>query len=209
MKNIPNDNINTFFNNNLLVDSRTIYIGMPDAASAESGDHNVSFYTASEVIKSVHLLESVSYDDITVYLMTYGGSVDAGLAIYDILTQSKCEIVVKGIGAVMSMGAIILQAASPGQRFLYPYTTVMLHCGEDGFSHGPPQNYYRWADYSKKQATRTYNLFAKHCGRDKSTSKADYWRKKLVHDWILTAEEAVEHNIADYVFDRSQPLSML
>lgn len=198
MYKINKDNVDKFFDYNMHFESRIIHIGTPDVDS-EDGGHQISFHTASEVIKSIMMLEGASTAPISVNLMSYGGNFDAALAIYDVLTACRCEIIVRGIGVIMSGGAIIMQAASKGNRLLYPNAQVMLHDGEDGYQ-GHPRDFERWAEHGKKMRTVVYNLFADRCGTDELKNyKADYWRKKMDRDWILTAEEAVDLNIADEI----------
>lgn len=196
MAKASDDALEKFMNHNVHVGARIIHIGDPDAHS-DDGGHNVSFKTASDVIKAVQLLESINKNPINVNLLSYGGDLYAGFAIYDVLTRSKCDVIIRGFGAIMSAGSIILQAATPGYRLLYPHAAVMLHAGTESFE-GTPADFQRWAEHSKRTTTNMYQIYADKCGKPADgTHKADYWRKKLANDWILSAQEAIKHNIAD------------
>jgi len=198
---INKDNIDRFFENGVHFETRIIHIGRPD--ETEESGHNISFHTASEVIKAITMLEGASTAPITINLMSYGGDVYAALAIYDIITACRCEVSIKGMGAIMSGGAIIMQAAAEGNRFIYPNAHMMLHDGEDGF-HGHARDFERWADHGKKMRTQVYKIFADKCGETSSGShKANWWRKRMDRDWILTAEEAVNYNIVDEIIKRN------
>lgn len=203
MHKINKDNVDKFFDYNVHFEARIIQIGTPDASTAEDGSHSVTFHTASDIIKSIMMLEGASAAPITINLMTYGGDLYGGLAIYDVIRACRCEVTIRGIGAIMSAGAIIMQAASPGCRLLYPNAQVMLHDGEDGY-HGHPRDFEKWADHSKKMRTRVYQIFAETCGDENLRShKADFWRKKMTNDWILDADEAIKWGVADEICTRN------
>lgn len=195
------ENLEHFFHFDLDIQSRSIFIGTPqDYSNDGDGDHNISFKTASDVFKSVKILENINpTETIKVFLMTYGGNLNAGFAIYDVLKNSSCSVSITGCGVVMSAGAMILQAADAGHRIVYPNTQLMLHASKSGFS-GHNVDMAKWAEAEKELATRMYKVFADRCGqlRDNS-SRIDYWRKKMDHDWILFPKKALEYNIIDKI----------
>lgn len=199
MARVNTDHFGDFFSNNINIESRIIYIGAP----SDESSHEISFKTSSEIIKSLILLSNISSDQITVILSTYGGDFYATMAIYDAMKMSTCPIKVIGIGGVFSGGSIILQGADAGLRYLTENTTLMLHDGSDNPGDNHVRDIERWADYGKKMRTRMYNIFASNCSlTDKKFKKADFWRKKLDHDWIMDADEAISWGLADKICDK-------
>jgi len=189
------DDYEFFFEQNVHFGSRTIMIGTPYSYSDE--DHNVNFHVASNVIKGLHLLCLNSNEPITIKLNTFGGCWNSSLAIYDAIREARlqCRVIIKGMGAVMSAGPFILQAATPGYREVYPNTSLMLHDGGNGFE-GNARDFEKWADWSAFQRNQSYKMLS-----DAAGEKTDFWRKKLVNDYIFTAEKALELNLVDTIIN--------
>lgn len=179
------ESIDRFFDHNLHVESRTIWIGdSPDGLDAN---------TAQTVVKSIHMLSDNADKPITLYINSFGGCWYNGMAIYDAIKLCPCEVTAYVVGSAMSMGSIILQAAD--QRLIYPNATVMVHDGTFGHGEDIPQSFQNWAEYSKKIQQKMYRIYAERSGRAVS-----FWRRKCAADMIMTAHEAKDFGLVDAVY---------
>lgn len=118
-----------FHRDDLSISTRTVYIGSADGDSEGACDARM----AATLIKNLHVLESFADKPITVVMNNPGGDVYHGLAIYDAIRQSPCDVRVIVRGYAMSMGSVILQAAD--QRVMGPNAAQMIHYGTTAVSH--------------------------------------------------------------------------
>ena len=131
--------------------------------------------------------------DIDLYINSPGGSVTAGLAIYDTMQMLSCDVRTYCIGQAASMGAVLLAAGAPGKRFALPHARIMVHQPSGGFR-GTAADVDIQAQellYIKKVL---YDILAKHCGHP-----ADEIRSKSERDHFMSAEEAIAEGIIDKV----------
>lgn len=144
-----------WFDLNLDTTTRTIYMGSmsSDFEGNESGVDNVM---AEYFIKGMHVLEAKSSKPVTVIMNNPGGDWYHGMAIYDAISCSPCEITIKVYGYAMSMGSIILQAAD--HRVMMPNSRFMIHYGYDGRS-GHSKIVYKWADEGKRINHHMENIY--------------------------------------------------
>ena len=131
--------------------------------------------------------------DIDLYINSPGGSVTAGLAIYDTMQMLSCDVRTYCIGQAASMGAVLLAAGAAGKRFALPHARIMVHQPSGGFR-GTAADVDIQAQellYIKKVL---YDILAKHCGHP-----ADEIRSKSERDHFMSAEEAIAEGIIDKV----------
>jgi ATP-dependent Clp protease protease subunit len=188
------ESVDRFFDYDIYVEARTLYFGSveSDLNGEESG---VDAALANRIIKGLRFLQNLSHEPITIIMNTYGGSWYHGLGIYDAIRASPCIVRIEVLGAAMSMGAVILQAAD--ERILHPNSTIMIHDGtEDEMpSSMTPKTFQAWAEESKRNLRRSYQILA-----SRSHNKdLKYWELRCCSDYILTAEQAVAEGLADYV----------
>ncbi len=198
MKRLNRDDIDKFYECDLFLPSRTIYMG--SCSSDWSGnDSGVDFVMAERVIKALHILERTPapVPEITITMNNPGGDVLHGLAIFDAIRECACPVTIRVKGMAMSMGAWILQAAD--RRILSPHARVMIHYGYQGHSTNHPKIVQKWAEEYKRldklhEEVLLSRIHEKH---------PDFSRRKLQHlmdfDTILTAHEAVDLGLADEV----------
>ena len=122
MTKVNKETLDRWFDYNVDVESRTIYMG------DESGTDS---FMAEYFIKGMHMLESKSVDEIIIIMNNPGGDWYHGMAIYDAVKMSKCHCTIKVYGYAMSMGSIILQAAD--KRVMMPHSRFMIHFGSSTF----------------------------------------------------------------------------
>jgi ATP-dependent Clp protease, protease subunit len=150
--------------------------------------------SANVIVAQMLFLESEDPDkDIRLYVNSPGGSVYAGLAIYDAMQFVKPDVQTYCVGMAMSMGALILAAGAPGKRFVLPNSKVMIHQGSGGFR-GTPADIEIAAREILAQTRRYAEIIAEHSGHDVEDVMRDIDR-----DNFLGPEEAVEYGLADTV----------
>ena len=152
---------------------------------------------ANLVVAQLLFLESENPDkEIHLYINSPGGSISAGMAIYDTMQFIKPEVSTLCIGMAASMGAFLLQAGAKDKRFVLPNSTVMIHQPLGGFQ-GQATDIEIHAKYILSLRERLYILMAKHTGRSVEEVARDSERDKF-----LTATEAVEYGLVDKVLEK-------
>src|SRR5512137_2760568 len=157
----------------------------------------VNDHTANLIVAQMLFLESENPDkDIHFYINSPGGSISAGMAIYDTMQFIKPQVSTLCIGMAASMGAFLLQAGAKGKRFALPNSTVMIHQPLGGFQ-GQASDIEIHAKYILSLRERLYKLMAEHTGRSVDEIARDSER-----DNFLTAPEALEYGLIDQVLDK-------
>ncbi|CAG9933640.1 ATP-dependent Clp endopeptidase proteolytic subunit ClpP [Candidatus Nitrotoga arctica] len=158
---------------------------------------NINDMTANLVVAQFLFLESENPDkEIHLYINSPGGSISAGMAIYDTMQFIKPEVSTLCIGMAASMGAFLLQAGAKGKRFVLPNSSVMIHQPLGGFQ-GQATDIEIHARYILSLRERLYALMAQHTGRNVEEIARDSERDKF-----LNATEAVEYGLVDKVLDK-------
>ena len=133
--------------------------------------------------------------DISLYINSPGGSVSAGLAIYDTMRLIPNDVSTLALGLAGSMGQFLLTAGTPGKRFCLPNAQVLMHQGSAGFG-GTAADVEIYADQLEHIGTRLLRLTAEHTGQPYATVEADSRRDR----WF-TAEEARDYGLIDHILD--------
>jgi ATP-dependent Clp protease, protease subunit len=154
----------------------------------------VNDVTANLIVAQLLFLESENPDkDIFFYINSPGGSVSAGLAIYDTMQFVKPDVSTLCIGQAASMGAFLLAAGAKGKRFVLPNSRVMIHQPMGGFQ-GQASDIEIHAREILYLRERLNSLMAKHTGQDIATIEKDTDR-----DNFLSADESVKYGLVDKV----------
>ena len=153
---------------------------------------------AANIIQAQLLfLESVDADkDIQLYINSPGGSVSAGLGIYDTMQLISCDVATICTGMSASMGAVLLTAGAAGKRSALPHSRVMIHQPLGGVQ-GQASDIEITAREIAKTKRELYEILASHSGKDIDKIEADADR-----DYWLTAQEAQEYGLIDRVLSR-------
>src|ERR1700686_3422990 len=150
--------------------------------------------TANLVVAQMLFLESENPDkDINFYINSPGGSISAGMAIYDTMQFIKPDVSTLCVGMAASMGAFLLAAGAKGKRFALPNSTVLIHQPLGGFQ-GQASDIAIHAKYILSLKERLNRLLAQHVGKPIEQIERDTDR-----DNFLTAEEAVQYGLIDKV----------
>ena len=157
----------------------------------------INHHVANLVVAQLLFLESENPEkDIHLYINSPGGSISAGMAIYDTMQFIKPQVSTLCIGMAASMGAFLLQAGAKGKRFALPNSTVMIHQPLGGFQ-GQATDIEIHAKYILSLREQLYKLMAHHTGRTVEEIARDSER-----DNFLPAQAALEYGLIDQVLDK-------
>ena len=138
--------------------------------------------------------------DIHMYINSPGGSVTAGMSIYDTMQYVNCDVATYCIGQAASMGALLLTAGAKGKRYALPNSRVMIHQPLGGFNGSATEILLRTKEFLKIKK-RMNELLAKHTGKPLDVIERDTDR-----DNFMSASEAMEFGLVDHVLERMPPL---
>lgn len=170
-----------------LLKDRIIFIGSPI-------DDNV----ANLVIAQLLFLEAEDPDkDIYLYINSPGGSVSAGLAMYDTMQYIKPDVSTICVGLAASMGAFLLAAGAKGKRFALPNSEIMIHQPSGGF-HGQASDIKIHAEHILKIKNRINQILSERTGQSIEKIEQDSDR-----DRFMSAQEAQEYGLVDKVMDQN------
>ena len=172
-----------------LLKDNIIFVGTPI-------DDNVANVVTAQLL----FLEAEDPEkDIHVYINSPGGSISAGMAIYDTMQYIRPDISTICIGQAASMGALLLSAGSDGKRFALPNSRILIHQPSLSGLAGQATD----IDIHAKEILRLREamnaILAKHTGQD-----LDRIEKDVERDYIMTAEQAREYGIVDQVITRKE-----
>ena len=152
---------------------------------------------ANLVVAQLLFLESEDPDkDISIYINSPGGSVTAGLAIYDTMQYIKPVVSTICIGMAASMGAVLLTAGAEGKRIALPNSRIMIHQPMGGMQ-GQASDIEIHAKEILKTRAKLNEILAKHTGRPLEKIEADTDR-----DFYMSAEEAQQYGIVDKIIEK-------
>ena len=158
-----------------------------------SGEVNDS--TANVVIAQLIYLEGKNPDkDIYLYINSPGGSVSAGMAIYDTMNYIKCDVSTICVGLAASMGAFLLSSGTKGKRFALPNSEIMIHQPLGG-AQGQASDIEIQANHMKHIKEKLNRILSENTGKDISVIEKDTDR-----DNYMTAVQAQEYGLIDEVF---------
>jgi ATP-dependent Clp protease, protease subunit len=168
-----------------LLNDRIVFLGEP-----------IDDAVANTVVAQLLHLESADPDkDISLYINSPGGSVSAGLAIYDTMNYIRCDVSTICMGMAASMASVLMSAGEPGKRFILPNAQIMIHQPMGGSGERTQQTDFEiLAKEMSKTRDRLEGILAKHTGQTIETIHADSERD----NW-MSAEEAVAYGLVDKV----------
>ena len=166
-----------------LLKDRIILLGMP-----------IDDDSANLVIAQLLFLQAENPDqDIDLYINSPGGSVTAGLAIYDTIQSLSCDVKTYCIGQCASMGAVLLAAGTQGKRFALPHARIMIHQPWGG-AQGTAADIEIQSREIIRLRSMLNQILARHTGKDLKKIEKDTNR-----DFFMSAEEALEYGLVDQV----------
>ncbi|MBO7304699.1 MAG: ATP-dependent Clp endopeptidase proteolytic subunit ClpP [Clostridia bacterium] len=155
--------------------------------------------TASLVVAQMLYLEAQDPDkDIYFYINSPGGSISAGMSIYDTMNYIKCDVSTICIGMAASMGAFLLSSGTPGKRFALPNSEIMIHQPLGGMQ-GQASDIKIHADHILKIRDKLNRLLAEQTGKPLKTIEKDTER-----DNFMSADEAQKYGLIDKVITKKE-----
>ncbi len=152
---------------------------------------------ANTVVAQLIYLEGKNADkDISLYINSPGGSITAGMAIYDTIQYIKCDVQTICVGLAASMGAFLLAAGTKGKRMCLPNSEVMIHQPLSGVQ-GQATDIEITANHIKKIKQKMIDMLAENCGQSVEKVAQDVERD----NW-MTAKEAKEYGLVDKVIEK-------
>jgi len=162
-------------------------------------DGEISDLSADLVVAQLLFLDGQDTEkDVNLYINSPGGSVTAGLAIYDTMQYIKSNIQTICVGQAASMAALILAAGTPGKRFVLPSSRVLMHQPWGG-AHGQARDIGIQSKEIIRLKKLTINYFAKHTGKTVEQIATDMER-----DFYMSAEDAVAYGAVDAILTRDK-----
>jgi len=171
-----------------LMMDRIIFLGLP-----------IDDYVANIIQAQLLYLDSTEPGkDIQIYFNTPGGSVHAGLGIYDTMQYISCDVATICTGMAASMGAVLLTAGSPGKRSALRHSRIMIHQPMGGIQ-GPASDLEITTREILKLRTELYNIIASHSGNTVKKVEKDADR-----DFWMTAKEAKDYGMIDEILEKAK-----
>ena len=159
----------------------------------------VNDVTASLVVAQMLYLEAQDPDkDIYFYINSPGGSISAGMAIYDTMNYIKCDVSTICVGMAASMGAFLLSSGTKGKRFALPNAEVMIHQPLGGMQ-GQASDIKIHADHIIRIRSKLNKMLSEQTGKDLATIERDTER-----DNFMTADEACAYGLVDKVITKKE-----
>ena len=166
-----------------LLKDRIIFIGTP-----------IDDHIANLVIAQMLFLQMEdAKKDMHIYINSPGGSVTAGLAIYDTMQFVTCDVNTYCMGMAASMGAVLLCAGTKGKRYALPNSDIMIHQVSGG-AQGQASDVERQVEFMFKLKRRLESIIAHHTGKP-----VEQVHKDADRDYYMSAEEAKEYGLVDEV----------
>jgi ATP-dependent Clp protease, protease subunit len=157
----------------------------------------VDDYVANLIVAQLLFLEKEDPDkDIDFYINSPGGSVTAGLAMYDAMQHIKCDVATICVGQAASMGAVLLSGGAPGKRYALKHSRIMIHQVSAGFR-GTAADINVQAAEINRMMDDLMNILGHHCNKDPMQVRKDCDR-----DYFMSGAEAVEYGLVDKVLER-------
>lgn len=151
---------------------------------------------ANTVVAELLYLDSINDNDINLYINSPGGSVTAGMAIYDTMNFVKSDVSTICIGMSASMAAFLLSSGKKGKRFVLPNSEVMIHQPLGGVE-GQATEIKIAAERILKMKEKLNKMLAKNTGKDIKEIEQDTER-----DYFLSADEALEYGLVDKILKK-------
>ena len=176
-----------------LLKDRIVFIGTP-----------IDDHIANLVIAQLLFLQMEDgKKDINIYINSPGGSVTAGLAIYDTMQFLTCDVTTYCLGMAASMGAVLLAAGTKGKRYALPNSDIMIHQVSGG-AQGQASDVERTVEYMFKLKKRLIHTLSQHTGRPEDQVRQDSDR-----DYYMSASEAKTYGLVDEVIKSRKEAKLL
>lgn len=152
---------------------------------------------ACDLVLQMEYLSAESDDDIVLYIDSPGGSVTAGLSLYDAMQRSRCDVATVCLGMAASMAAVLVAAGTPGKRYCSPNGELMIHQVLGGMQ-GQASDIEIAAGHLLSRKELLNRILASACGKP-----VDVIRRDCDRDHYVSAAEAIQYGLVDHLYERS------
>lgn len=152
---------------------------------------------SSSIVMQIEYLSLESEEDIILYIDSFGGSVSAGLAIYDAMNRSRCDITTVCLGTAASMAAVLVAAGTRGKRYCSPNGELMIHQVLGGMQ-GQASDIEIAAGHLLNRKELLNRILADACGKSVETIRRDCDR-----DHYVSAREAIRYGLVDHLYEKT------
>jgi ATP-dependent Clp protease protease subunit len=195
------DLMDEWYNLNLDIKNRTIYFGAWQVSEAIDLEKDTSWevhdYSAQNIIKGLHLLESDNHNPIKVIWNSDGGTWEAGMAIYDYIKGLKSPVTIVCYGRVRSMGTIILQAAK--ERILSPNCLYLMHYGTMGIDSQHTNDAIAVAKRAEYENKIMEDIYLEKIRQVDSSYTREQLQDFIKYDRYLLPKEVIKMGLADKI----------
>ncbi len=188
------DEIDKFHDYGIYMPTRTIYMG--SESTSDEGESGCDAFMAERTVKNLHILDSISDEQIVIIMNNIGGDEYHCFAIYDAVKACKSHVVIRVVGHAMSAGSIILQAAD--ERVMTPTSRQMIHYGTWG-TYDHSKTAQKHAAEGLKIDKWMEQMYLNRIKEKNPHFKMATLQRRLDHDTYLTAQESVDIGLADRV----------
>ncbi|MDO5003897.1 MAG: ATP-dependent Clp endopeptidase proteolytic subunit ClpP [bacterium] len=154
--------------------------------------------TSNMIVAELLYLDSLSNDDISIYINSPGGSITSGMAIYDTMNFIKSDVSTICMGMAASMGAFLLSCGKKGKRYALPNSEVMIHQPLGG-AEGQATEIKIAAERILKSRKKINEILASNCNQ-----KIERIEKDTERDHFMDADEALEYGLVDKIIDKKE-----
>jgi ATP-dependent Clp protease, protease subunit len=157
--------------------------------------------TSANIVAQLLFLEADNPEKpISLYINSPGGSVTAGLAIYDTMTYIRCPVTTICLGQAASMGSLLLCGGAAGSRFCLPHSSVMIHQPSGGYS-GQASDIAIHAKEILRVRHKLNKIYQHHLTKERSLDEIE---KLMERDYFMDAQEALEFGIVDRILEKRE-----
>lgn len=157
--------------------------------------------TSASVVAQLLFLEADNPEKpISLYINSPGGSVTAGLAIYDTMTYIRCPVTTICMGQAASMGSLLLCGGTPGNRFCLPHSSIMIHQPSGGYS-GQASDIAIHAKEILRVRLTLNKIYQRHLTKPRTLDDIE---KLMERDYFMDAQEALDFGIIDRILDKRE-----
>ena len=172
----------------MLLKERIVFLGTP-----------VDDQIANLIIAQLLFLDREDPEkDIQFYINSPGGSITAGLAIYDTMQLTRADVATFCVGTTASMATVLLASGSPGKRYAMPHSTVHMHQAMGG-ARGQAADVEIWAKELLRENEIIRQILVKHTGQDEERIRRDFDR-----DFFMNPEQAKDYGIIDEILSKPE-----
>jgi len=198
MKKIPEQiGIIHFFDYNVDYETRTVYYGANSNSVNDMVAMEVNDWSAEQLLKAFHLLESRNTKPITLIWNSDGGDWDAGISVYEYIRTMKSKVKMICYSRCRSMGSIIFQACH--KRIMSKNSRFMIHYGTEEVDTVHSKDFEKYAEESKKANELMEQIYLSRIKEKHPRFTLEQLRDKMKYDFYMSAKETVEFGLADKI----------